>query len=284
MFLPRPSGPRDRRPAFTMIEVMVVLAIIALLIGLLVPAVQKVREMAARTQCCNNLMQLGIAFNRYQDDHRFFPAEGMSAFAEQNTSFYTEILPYIEQGNQKPENNVNPTNIVTIKIFHCPANPRPGTGPQDDYCACDQSSFANPPLNNGTYHSILGGHIRVNLNAVSSGAGASYTLLLAHKSLRGGGFTDTNWADGTMVSLDHLRMADGLGTGSSAKHGYVLDDGSADSNYMAGPHSLGSPVLWADASVRYYPYTYTDPNLKDDCFTWQLFWAYNRTQTVVPPN
>lgn len=243
--------------------------------------------MAARVQCSNNLMQLGIAFNQYQDARRSFPAEGMGSSAAQNTSFYTEILPYIEQGNQKPANNVNPTNITPIKIFLCSAR-RSGTGAWDDYCASLQNAFNNPPLKKGNYQSILGGYQRVTLNAVTAGAGTSHTLLLAHKSIRpmnygGGSLTDTNWADGTMVSDDHLRLTDNAGSGSSANHGYVRDDPNVDEHYMGGPHSGGSPVLWADASVRIFPYNYTDPAL-NECLTWQLLWAYNRTENVATPN
>jgi len=96
-----PPAPRVARRGFTLIELLVVIAIIAILIGLLLPAVQKVREAAARAKCSNNLKQLGIAIHAYHDANLKFPANqqqiGVNVWESVSAHYF--ILPYVEQGN-----------------------------------------------------------------------------------------------------------------------------------------------------------------------------------------
>src|SRR5918911_1386733 len=88
---------RTRPRGFTLIELLVVIAIIAILIGLLVPAVQQVREAANRSQCANNLKQLGVACHNFHDARKFLPPTRVADGAY--ATWAVLILPYVEEQN-----------------------------------------------------------------------------------------------------------------------------------------------------------------------------------------
>jgi prepilin-type N-terminal cleavage/methylation domain-containing protein len=117
-----------RRGAFTLIELLVVIAIIAVLIGLLLPAVQKVREAAARTQSSNNLKQMGLGLHNLADTHggAMPPSDGVwrpFANGTLKATLFFHLLPYIEQDNLYRQYQAAPqTALVPVKIFIAPGD------------------------------------------------------------------------------------------------------------------------------------------------------------------
>src|SRR5258705_4598568 len=145
---------RLNRRGFTLIELLVVIAIIAVLIGLLLPAVQRVREAAARMSCTNKLKQLGLAAMNYESTYSQLPhnaitknnsqmpyipwaagtvpTPGNTSGTQGRCSGFVPLLPYVEQGNFTPLYTFNvdwsdPMNVnaitTTFNLFRCPSSP-----------------------------------------------------------------------------------------------------------------------------------------------------------------
>jgi prepilin-type N-terminal cleavage/methylation domain-containing protein/prepilin-type processing-associated H-X9-DG protein len=114
------SRRRGRPEGFTLIELLVVIAIIAVLIGMLLPAVQKVREAAARLSCQNNLKQMGLACHNFENVNQRFPMGGYDPVVYPY-GWTVAILPFIEQDNLF---NLGYAPNIPVKLYYCPSEPR----------------------------------------------------------------------------------------------------------------------------------------------------------------
>jgi prepilin-type N-terminal cleavage/methylation domain-containing protein/prepilin-type processing-associated H-X9-DG protein len=263
------------RGAFTLIELLVVIAIIAILIGLLVPAVQQVREAANRIQCRNNLKQIGLAFHNHHDTLKFFPTGGWywwspptylngkpAIGANQQAGWGFQILPYIEATNLwrggKASTDLDRQFLVTgttVPLYFCPSR----RGPQT-------VTFADPSLFNGVPvpHALsdYAGSNREGTGVVCRFSptrmaditdGTSNTLMVGEKRVnllylgqpqRGDdlGYA-AGWGDNIVRSTSRTPHVDSLNPDSTSRRRF----GSS--------HIGGFNAVFADGSVRFIPFT-----------------------------
>lgn len=245
---------RQVRSGFTLIELLVVIAIIAILIALLVPAVQKVREAAARTQSTNNLKQIGLAAHNYHDTLKRLPWPGNNLSANKanpdSACWAYQILPYLEQTalfNLGDGTNNGPAQGVAAYL--CPARGRVAyatsgqLGPFTDYAL-------NSRINFGDNSNTLTGATNARRTLISVQDGTSNTLFVGHEYLTLADYTSTagsGWKESIWQGNGGCNRTGGGGT-------FQRDSSVGQGNMWGAPFQQGALFCALDGTVRMFPY------------------------------
>jgi prepilin-type N-terminal cleavage/methylation domain-containing protein/prepilin-type processing-associated H-X9-DG protein len=271
------------RNAFTLIELLVVIGIIAVLIGLLLPAVQKVREAANRISCQNNNKQIGVACHSFHSAFGYFPSDSSATappYPYPGTCWILQSLPYMEQqnvvqevnggggaqqGNGTGNTNADGTNYlvpinngnVQVKTMLCPS--RGIRGYWTDYCY-----IAQP------YVILQGSPTGISLGTLTNANGASSTAMIAHI-----GCNPKDYAIGPTTWYDCLQPLIGASVPDIEYPEGAAFIG-ANLQTCSSPHSGGNLVLLADGHVQSIANQWLTAN-------WASIWNWQNTTPIEVP-
>lgn len=249
-----------KRTGFTLIELLVVIAIIAVLVGLLLPAVQKVREAASRLECKNNLKQIGLALHHYHLNHRHLPPGYYSRVNAQGEdigpgwSWAAYLLSEIEQSNVHHQihfgidirdNTHTAARQQILKVFLCPSDDRIGLfEPEGAGFMVAHSNyvalFGNNELEDGPHlgNGVFFRNSRIRLNDIQDGS--SNTMMIGERSSN---LAKATWT-GAITGVDE---APALCLGSAD---HTPNDEHAHEEDFWSYHSQGVNFLFGDGSVH----------------------------------
>jgi prepilin-type N-terminal cleavage/methylation domain-containing protein/prepilin-type processing-associated H-X9-DG protein len=280
------TGRGFKQGAFTLIELLVVIAIIAILIALLVPAVQKVREAAARASCQNNLKQLALAFHNFADAQLRFPMQqdpvlGPNATSA-NSSWLCPILPYVEQEaifkNVSVGNQADVLNLVPP--FTCPSDPREPEqqvygnvwGPTSYVGITGVDYFSNTPDTIGVVNQAVPGPKSKKVRITDVIDGTSNTIMIGERpdscDLFWGWWSFNVGYDTVSGSKNSYMLGGGTiggppcqgNVGACPAGPYYFGQGPKNvyaicsMNNLWSNHSSGANFALADGSVRFFTY------------------------------
>jgi len=275
---------RRCRAAFTLIELLVVIAIIGILIGLLLPAVQKVREAASRMSCSNNLKQLGLGLHNYESSFQKLPSGYLSATASLNGEnlgsgwgWGAQLLPFIEQDNLFRQINtkldiLDSTHATVrtrvMKTFRCPSDTPTGetftVRNESGTVLCDLA-FANYVACGGNYEVSRGPQLNTGIGLRNSGYrltdiqdGTSNTLFLTERESKRS--PNTTWVGAVTGGINpplNPGLDDELGQTFILTQTGEVDEARMPNNSLAhvedasSRHTGGVMAVFGDGSVRF---------------------------------
>lgn len=271
---------------FTLIELLVVIAIIAILIALLLPAVQQAREAARRTQCKNNLKQIGLAMHNYHDVHRTLPPGHLVALGELSSvgglAWGSYVLPFLDQAplwnkidsdiqGSKGLDPVTNFSSTIATAYRCPSDTGSGlNSDRGNYGRSNYVGHAGMALNDFRTKRSNGNNVTANSHEPESLAGQGGGVLFTNSDIRIRDITD-----GTSNTIMVGERASGFASGSggpdygaaiwvSSRSAHTWSDvlglaqdnanwkpNGAHANSFASRHTGGLQVLLSDGSVRF---------------------------------